>query len=104
MGKRGPQPIYGVAMTPAERQRRCRARRKEHIDSLERELGQQWWDQHMGQPGNSRLSAADRTKLAKILGMLGSAHEGERAAAAALASKMLADAGLTWFDLLGAGG
>jgi hypothetical protein len=48
------------------------------------------------------LSATDKAKLAKILGMLGSAYEGERANAAKLASKLLREAGMTWADLLGA--
>jgi hypothetical protein len=37
---------------------------------------------------------ADR--LAKLCGMLGSAHDGERAAAAAMADKFVRDYGLTW--------
>lgn len=40
-------------------------------------------------------------RLAKLLGMLGSAHEGERAAAASLANKALTEAGLTWPIVLG---
>ena len=35
-------------------------------------------------------------RLISILGMLGSAHDGERAAAAQAATKMVRDAGLTW--------
>jgi hypothetical protein len=47
----------------------------------------------------------DLDKFIKIIGLFGSAHEGERANAAALATKMLRDAGLTWvefFNLLAA--
>lgn len=40
------------------------------------------------------------TKLAKIAGMFGSAHDGERAAAAALADRLVRGAGLTWPDIL----
>ena len=40
-------------------------------------------------------------KLAKVLGMLGSAHEGERANAAAAADAMVKAAGLTWPFVLG---
>jgi hypothetical protein len=37
--------------------------------------------------------------LVKTLGMLGSAHAGERANAAAKATKMLRDLGFTWRDV-----
>ncbi len=42
------------------------------------------------------LSPAERKKLVAILGMMGSDHDGERAAAAALASRLVRDKGLTW--------
>jgi hypothetical protein len=42
--------------------------------------------------------AADR--LAKILGMLGSAHSCERASAAAKADAMVREAGLTWAQVI----
>jgi hypothetical protein len=42
------------------------------------------------------LSAPDRTKLGKLLGMLGSDHAGERDAAALAAHRMVVRAGLTW--------
>jgi hypothetical protein len=38
----------------------------------------------------------DRDKLAKVLGMLGSAHEGEIAAAGRAANQMIRAAGTTW--------
>ncbi len=41
---------------------------------------------------------ADR--LAKLCGLLGSDHEGERANAAALASRLLKDCGLSWAELV----
>ena len=40
----------------------------------------------------------DLVRLARILGMLGSEHAGERAAAAAKATALLKSAGLTWAD------
>lgn len=39
-------------------------------------------------------------RLAKVCGMLGSAHDGERAAAALLASQILEDIGVSWSDLI----
>lgn len=46
------------------------------------------------------LTAAERTKLVGILGRLGSDHDGERAAAGLLASRLLRSRGLCWDDLL----
>ena len=42
----------------------------------------------------------DVEKLVKILGMLGSAHPGEVAAAGAAAHKLITEAGLRWQDLI----
>jgi hypothetical protein len=42
----------------------------------------------------------DRERLAMILGMLGSAHDGEVVNAARLAGRMLKEAGLTWPQVL----
>jgi hypothetical protein len=39
-------------------------------------------------------------KLVKVLGMLGSTHAGERDNAARQATRMLKDAGLTWYDVV----
>lgn len=39
-------------------------------------------------------------RLVRILGMLGSAHEGERAAAGLMAHRIVSRAGLTWADAL----
>ena|SRR5712671_5916708 len=38
----------------------------------------------------------DRQKLVRVLGMLGSDHDGERASAARMATQMLREAELTW--------
>ena len=46
------------------------------------------------------LNHADRDRLAKIAGMLGSAHEGERAAAAMKATGLLQSIGLTWPEVI----
>ena len=43
-------------------------------------------------------NAADR--LAKLCGMFGSNHDGERATAAALADRLLRQQGLTWGDVI----
>jgi hypothetical protein len=46
------------------------------------------------------LLPSDREHLAKLLGMLGSAHVGERDNAARLADRMVRQAGLTWQAVL----
>jgi hypothetical protein len=46
------------------------------------------------------LSTPDRTRLVKLLGMCGSEHAGERAAAGVAADRLLRDRGLTWADAL----
>jgi lysozyme family protein len=48
-----------------------------------------------------RVSAADRRKMAKILGMMGSAHAGERAAAATAAEELRRRLGVDWAALIG---
>jgi len=45
------------------------------------------------------LAPPDRDRLAKILGLLGSEYDGERASAGAMAWAFLRERGLTWFDL-----
>ena len=45
-------------------------------------------------------TALDRARLARVLGMLGSAHDGEALAAARQAERLRADAGLTWADIV----
>ena len=46
------------------------------------------------------LPPADLSRLEKLAGMLGSDFDGERAAAAAMASKLLQSHGLTWADVI----
>src|SRR5262249_29758932 len=43
----------------------------------------------------------DRTKLIKVLGMLGSAHDGEALAAARRAQELIRAAGMTWAQAFG---
>jgi hypothetical protein len=45
-------------------------------------------------------AALDRERLAKLCGMFGSDHAGERANAAAAADKLIHEAGLRWPDVL----
>lgn len=49
------------------------------------------------------ISDADRQRLVRILGMLGSEHQGERDAAARQAEAFRRRLGLTWADLLALG-
>jgi hypothetical protein len=53
--------------------------------------------------GHGMPETLDKEKLAKILGMLASDKDGERAAAGLLASRMLKASGLTWDALLSGG-
>jgi hypothetical protein len=46
---------------------------------------------------------ATRDRLAAVLGMLGSAHDGEALAAARHAERIRRELGLTWGELMGAG-
>lgn len=46
------------------------------------------------------LDAATADRLAKLCGMLGSDHDGERASAAAKADRLVRDAGLTWPEII----
>jgi hypothetical protein len=46
------------------------------------------------------LAAADRQRLAKLLGMAGSQHDGEALNAARLANRMVRERGITWFDVM----
>jgi hypothetical protein len=48
------------------------------------------------------LSTPDTQKLAKLLGMLGSAHDGEALNAARKAHQLVSRNGATWFDVIGA--
>ena len=47
------------------------------------------------------FSPADRSKLAAVLGLLGSPHQGERDAAALAADRLVRGRGLAWSDVLG---
>ena len=49
------------------------------------------------------LSPAATTKLARLLGMIGSIHDGEALNAARLANRLVAEAGSTWELVLCAG-
>jgi len=46
------------------------------------------------------LSPADADRLAKLLGLLGSAHAGERDAAGLAAHRLVHSLGVTWFDVI----
>jgi hypothetical protein len=48
----------------------------------------------------AQLEPATADRLAKILGLLGSDHDGERAAAAAKADQLIRGLGLTWRDIV----
>lgn len=49
----------------------------------------------------NQLTSSDRSMLAKLLGMTGSAHDGEVIAAARKAHELVKAKGATWPDLLG---
>jgi len=68
----------------ADRQRAYRQRKAEEIARLRRASS------------HKQVSA----RLVKVLGMLGSTHAGERDNAARMATQILKDAGLTWYDVL----
>lgn len=42
----------------------------------------------------------DRQRLIKLLGLLGSGHDGETAAAGRMADALIRDAGVTWADVI----
>jgi hypothetical protein len=46
------------------------------------------------------LGVSDRVHLAKLLGMLGSDHAGERDNAARAAHRLVQQRGITWFDVM----
>jgi hypothetical protein len=48
------------------------------------------------------MTALDRDRLARVLGMLGSAHDGEVAAAGRIAHEIVRSSGATWFDVVAA--
>jgi hypothetical protein len=48
----------------------------------------------------SALATSDRVHLAKLLGMLGSDHAGERDNAARAAHRLVQQHGITWYDVV----
>lgn len=46
------------------------------------------------------MTPARRIRLVRLLGMLGSAHDGKRANAAALADRLVRDLGLVWDEVI----
>jgi hypothetical protein len=76
----------------ADRQRAYRQRKAAEEARLRAELRKRG-----GKAANRKLVS---TKLVKVLGMLGSDHAGERDNAARLATQILKEAGLTWYDVL----
>lgn len=46
------------------------------------------------------LQPEDRTRLIRLLGMLGSMYDGERANAAALADRFVREKGMTWAEVV----
>ena len=51
---------------------------------------------------STTFTAGDAERLAKMLGMLGSSHDGEVVAAARQAERIRASLGLLWHDIIGA--
>jgi hypothetical protein len=47
-----------------------------------------------------QLKVETRHRLARVLGMIGSAHDNEALAAARMADRLVRGEGLTWFDVL----
>jgi hypothetical protein len=75
---------YRYYSSDADRQRAYRQRKAKELEQLRR--------------GSSRKQVSE--KLVKVLGMLGSTHAGERDNAAQMATQILKEAGLTWYDVL----
>jgi hypothetical protein len=73
----------------AERQRAYRRRKAEEDERLRRTRRR-----------GSKASKPVPAKLIKVLGLLGSDQAGERDTAARMATQMLKDLGLTWYDVL----
>lgn len=64
-----------------------------------------WWSHLAGSRATPSATMTDKPtvdveKLVKVLGMLGSAHPGEVAAAGTAAHKLITEAGLRWQDLI----
>jgi hypothetical protein len=75
---------YRQYASDAERQRAYRQRKTEELARL--------------RGASKRKQVSER--LVKVLGMLGSEHPGERDNAAVMATKLLKEAGLSWYDVL----
>ena len=54
----------------------------------------------MAAASQAAVATIDREKLARILGMMGSSHDGEVLAAARAAEQLRSSAGLMWSDIL----
>lgn len=88
----GRKRIFDEPMTAAQRQQRRRARKRRERET---EFARMFAGIANPEP-RPRLD-----KLARLCGMLGSEHPGERAAAALKASAELRRLGLTWREALG---
>ena len=75
---------YRQYASDADRQRAYRQRKAEELARL--------------RGASKRKQVSER--LVKVLGMLGSEHPGERDNAAVMATKLLKEAGLSWYDVL----
>jgi hypothetical protein len=82
--------------TNAERQRAYRERKAARDRA--------GWDEarRLRREGATRATTRQRVsaRLVRVLGMLGSAFPGERDNAAVAATRILREAGLTWYDVL----
>jgi hypothetical protein len=90
--------IYG---SNAERQRAYRERKRQEEEDLRRRAGQS--SRPWSRPSRRKdVPGKLLTRVAQILGMLGSEFPGERDTAARMATKIVKDAGFTWYDILDA--
>jgi len=76
-------------------------RRREEARSLDPELLRVLQRQRKAQEDARKHQQVLMRKLAKVLGMLGSDHEGERAAAARRAEALRKELGVAWDDIVG---
>jgi hypothetical protein len=112
----GRRPIGEVAMSGAERCRKHRAARRaqqqdikvleQKIAALEqknvelRNLLDAQPPKSKNHHGEARMPKSVRQRLTKVCRMLGSAHPGERAAAAKMATDVLRKEGIRWEDIM----
>jgi hypothetical protein len=85
--------IYG---SDADRQAAYRDRKRREQERLREELRRARSEAATKGEHRDRL----RKKLVRVLGYLGSDSAGERDNAARMATRMLKEAGLTWYDVL----